>query len=159
MKFLFLPVDRIGAHLIISAHAIDILSDCPLKCGIYGRCSIYTNVDEYFCRCDSGWTGIDCTIKMIGCDCSSDSICLCPVTKIGPRCILCSACRENPCQNDGQCVPDDYQISTNAFKFICKGILSGKLCEVQDVPFQYCSSTKQLFDKEILTWYLLRRVK
>ena len=160
VKFLFLPVNRIAAYLIIPADAVNIANDRPLKCGIHGRCSIYTNVAEYFCRCDSGWTGINCTIKMDECDCSSDSICLgiennrsicvCPLTKTGPRCILSSACRENPCQNNGQCVPDDYQISPSAFKCICKGTFSGRLCEEQDTRVDVLFQDNDIFQSLFL---------
>ena len=160
VKLLFLPVNRIGAYLFIPAAAVDIANDCPLKCGIHGHCSIYTNIAAYFCRCDSGWTGIYCTIKMDECDCSSDSICLgiesnrsiciCPLTKIGPRCILSSVCRENLCQNNGQCVPDDYQISPSAFKCICKGTFSGRLCEEQDTQVDVLFQDNDIFQSLFL---------
>lgn len=142
VKFLFLPVNRIAALLVIPAHAVDATENCPLKCGVHGRCAVHGNVAEYYCRCELGWSGTGCTIQLDGCDCSSDSICLgieddrwiclCPVTKTGPSCILPSVCRSNPCQNDGQCVADDHQISPDAFKCICKESFSGRICEVRD---------------------------
>lgn len=57
MKLLFLPVNRIAAYLIIPAHPVGIPNKCPLVCGDHGRCAVYTNTGEYFCRCDSLWSG------------------------------------------------------------------------------------------------------
>jgi hypothetical protein len=54
VKFLFLPVNRIAAYLTIPAHPVGVPNNCSLVCGDHGHCAIYTNTEEYFCRCDSG---------------------------------------------------------------------------------------------------------
>jgi hypothetical protein len=140
IKFLFLPFYRIATHLIIPAYPVDVVNHCPIVCGDHDHCFKYTNNDRHFCQCDSGWSGVNCTIRNNECDCSSDSlclgvlnkrsICLCPLNKIGPRCFLRSICQENPCKNGGYCVPEDDRISMNNFTCVCPESHSGKTCEI-----------------------------
>jgi hypothetical protein len=139
VKFLFLPVNRISGHLTIPSHPIPFISNCPIFCG-HGQCLTYVNnQNEYFCRCDSGWSGVNCTIAY-NCDCSSDSeclgyannqsICLCTLRKYGPRCRLQSICQNETCKNDGQCVPDDERVSRNTFICLCPDGFFGTTCEL-----------------------------
>ncbi|CAF3512691.1 unnamed protein product [Rotaria sp. Silwood1] len=142
IKFLFLPVNRIAAHLVIPAHQVDIVNNCQLSCGDHGYCTRYMNNDEKYCHCDSGWSGVNCTIREDKCDCSLDSLCLgtvnnrsiciCPFNKIGPRCFLHSVCQRNTCKNSGYCVVENDRTSMNNFTCICSTGYSGRTCEVRD---------------------------
>ncbi|UJR19055.1 hypothetical protein I4U23_022186 [Adineta vaga] len=142
IKFLFLPVNRISAHLILRSHPITTTDTCTLMCNNHGRCVTYFNREEDFCLCDSGWSGINCSIRLNICDCSSDSkclgevdnrsICLCSQMNFGSRCFLSSICRTNPCKNKGQCIAENEQISRNTFICICEIGYSGLTCEIKD---------------------------
>ncbi len=57
VKFLFLPVNRIAAHLIIPSHGNQIIDKCCLECGDHGHCNAFINSRKAFCRCHSGWSG------------------------------------------------------------------------------------------------------
>ncbi|CAF1325493.1 unnamed protein product, partial [Adineta ricciae] len=138
VQFLFLPVNRIAAHLNIPSHPINSLETCSVFCG-YGRCYAYVNSpNEYFCVCNSSWSGINCTISH-KCDCSEDakclgksnnqSMCLCPVEKYGSRCRLQSICQNRTCKNGGQCIPGNERVSRNSFICVCPIGFSGPTCE------------------------------
>jgi len=140
VKFLFLPVNRISAHLFIPAHPVSVDSNCSIFCG-HGQCFTYFNSrDQYFCRCYSGWFGVNCTISH-NCNCSSDSkclghtnnqsICLCNLRKYGPRCRLSSICQNETCKNGGLCIPDDQRVSRNSFVCVCPSGFSGTTCEIR----------------------------
>ena len=142
VKFPFLPVNRMAAFLIIPPYTTKIFDNCTLECGNHGHCAIYANNKSQFCRCDPGWSGPQCTIENIDCDCSSDSlcpgivhgrsICLCPLHKTGSRCFLRSMCQQDTCKNDGQCTSEDDQSSLNALKCSCAAGFSGTRCENKD---------------------------
>jgi hypothetical protein len=144
VKFLFLPVNRIAAHLIIPSHIVD---NCPLECGDHGDCHVFINNGKLFCHCDSGWSGQQCEIQNNDCNCSPDSLCLgivnnrsicvCPIDKIGPRCFLRSICRNDTCQNGGQCMSMNDQWSFNTITCICKQGYSGNTCEKQDTQVDF----------------------
>ncbi|CAF0733292.1 unnamed protein product [Adineta steineri] len=124
-------------------------SKCIAIC-IHGKCMKYYNNAENitFCQCYPGWSGRYCTIKHTSM-CSSDSLCIgmtanhrslciCPIHKFGPRCLLintiCSPDNNSTCKNNGQCVPIDEYIITSKQKYICicsKGF-SGDRCEIID---------------------------
>ncbi|CAF1285852.1 unnamed protein product, partial [Rotaria sordida] len=81
----------------------------------------------YFCQCDEGYSGDQCNIKH-NCSCSSDSyclassICVCPMNKFGSKCYLKSSiCQtsNNPCQNNGLCIPVDDRMSLNKSTCLC----------------------------------------
>ncbi|CAF0945764.1 unnamed protein product [Adineta ricciae] len=138
VQFLFLPVNRIAAYFIIPAHPINSLENCSVFCG-YGRCYAYVNSpNEYFCVCNSGWSGINCTISD-KCNCSADSkclgksnnqsMCLCPVEKYGSHCRLQSICQNQTCKNGGQCISENERVSRNSFICLCPIGFSGPTCE------------------------------
>ena len=55
-----------------------------------------------------------------------NSICLYPLDRFGPRCsLLHTACRSNPCQHHGQCLPNDERHWT----CLCPLGYSGQRCE------------------------------
>jgi hypothetical protein len=109
VKFPFMPVNRMSALLTI-----------PAK----------TNQSE--------------TVSTIrhNCNCSSDSICvgfannrsicLCPLTKMSPRCFLNSICHADVCLNGGLCVPGVDRDSYSSFTCVCPDGFSGKICEEND---------------------------
>ncbi|UJR16672.1 hypothetical protein I4U23_003572 [Adineta vaga] len=150
IDFLFLPVNRLVKSIVISDTIVRISSNCTSQC-YNGRCIQYTNTKQSFCRCFSGWSGIDCRIAHMNCKvCSNDSICLgslnnqticvCPMTKSGPRCLLTSICPSNVCLNGGQCVAADISIEGSSYRCICSENFFGVHCERQhsklDVSFE-----------------------
>ncbi|CAF3437132.1 unnamed protein product, partial [Rotaria sp. Silwood2] len=77
------------------------------------------------------------------CDCSPDSvcigivnnrsICLCPLTKTSPQCLLNSICQMKPCINGSICVPYSERFSFINFTCVCQEGFYGKVCEHKDV--------------------------
>ncbi|CAM2709396.1 unnamed protein product [Rotaria socialis] len=139
IHFLFLPVNRISALLYMPFERTPILYNCFPTC-INGECVQYLNKNYLFCRCFSGWSGIQCDTKLNNCQrCSSDSICIgsindrsicvCPTMKFGPRCLLTSVCPKNACQNNGQCIPADISVSDSHYSCICSDHYYGPKCE------------------------------
>ncbi|CAF3545057.1 unnamed protein product [Rotaria socialis] len=124
IDFLFLPVNRISTLLYLPYERTPILYNCFATC-INGECVQYLNKNYLSCRCFSGWSGIQCDIKLNCQRCSSDSICIgsindrsiciCPMMKFGPRCLLISVCPKNACQNNGQCIPADISVSDSHY--------------------------------------------
>ena len=120
IPFIFLPVNRIVANLIIPYENSQSLKTCQLPCKNGGQCMKYTNMDKSFCFCNSNWTGKYCHTPLDCNDCSNDSlcvgsfnnrsICVCPQSKVGPRCLIPGGCRPNYCENNGQCVALNYGI-------------------------------------------------
>ncbi|CAF0809741.1 unnamed protein product [Adineta steineri] len=156
----FLPVHRL-VHIayiprIVDDTTIQTCSHHHHQC-IHGKCINYANNNDYhekksFCQCHQGWSGKHCTIPY-NCTCSSQSLCLgisaanhrsiciCPVNKFGPRCLIDTICQsaheENNnstiCQNNGRCIPTDEYISfKQTFSCICPKGFSGDRCEIED---------------------------
>ena len=76
------------------------------------------------------------------------SLCLCPVNKIGPRCLINDViCQNNEsvtCFNGGRCIPiDEYGTSGKNFLCICSRGFTGDQCEI--APTQLMLT----FDKNI----------
>ncbi|CAF1503439.1 unnamed protein product [Adineta ricciae] len=143
IPFLFLPVQRIASLLNIPYKDYG-MKNCFIDGCLHGECIRYfedTNA-RTFCKCFKGWTGRLCTIEY-QCHCSLDSlchgisahqrsICICPIDKWGPRCLISdTTCHlNNPCQNNGTCIPYDQHISPgNTFECICSKDFYGKRCE------------------------------
>ncbi|CAF2667080.1 unnamed protein product [Rotaria sp. Silwood2] len=138
IDFLFLPVNRLAVTLEILNQPIQTLSNCTNTCK-NGECIKYLNKEKYFCRCHSGWSGIQCNIPMNCHSCLSSSICIgssknqsicvCPLERFGPRCLLQSTCPINACQNNGQCVPADVSIPGSDYTCICSDEFFGPNCQ------------------------------
>jgi hypothetical protein len=138
VAFLFLPVNRLSVSLNLSNHLLQRSSNCSVTCK-NGECLKYVNKDNYFCRCYPGWSGIQCNIPTDCQTCSFDStcigsannksICVCPIDRFGPRCLLRSTCPINACQNNGQCVPADVTIPGSSYSCICSDRFFGQNCE------------------------------
>ncbi|UJR19304.1 hypothetical protein I4U23_022433, partial [Adineta vaga] len=142
--FPILPVYRLSLHLTVPFVS---LSSCTLKCPVdRSQCSLYRNINQFVCRCKSGWTGSMCTIPY-KCNCSPDSICVgtwmnksicvCPTYKFGRRCYLknnlCERSNARKCRNHGQCIPGIVQFP-RSFPTICSCLYGfhGELCEFRD---------------------------
>ncbi len=145
VTFSFLPVHRISTQLIIPSRN-NVSKNCsPNRC-VHGQCTQYVgDTNVRFCRCHQGWSGRDCSISHT-CICSNDSlcvgvaannrsVCVCPLGKFGPRCLLKQmACQDAPCLNDGHCVPmDEHVPSENKFFCMCPEGFRGDRCEIPNI--------------------------
>ncbi|UJR06985.1 hypothetical protein I4U23_011273 [Adineta vaga] len=139
IPYQFLPVNRIATQLMIPKFRQNHL--CNLSCGEYGQCIRYINLNNsFFCQCNRGYTGRYCHIKQ-SCQCPLDSlcisssICLCPLNKFGTYCyvdrFICQL-NNNPCENNGLCIPTDDRINYNGFICICKEGYHGKQCQYKN---------------------------
>jgi hypothetical protein len=149
IQFPFLPVHRL-AFIVNIPRSDDKRQSCSNAACINGKCIKYSNNPQNFtfCQCKEGWSGRFCTIRhtctcsppslCIGISPNNQSICVCPMNKFGPQCLLVnSICQNNnissTCQNGGQCVPyDGYIISNQAFICNCSKGYSGNQCEIVD---------------------------
>ncbi|CAF1448019.1 unnamed protein product [Adineta ricciae] len=142
--FTFLPVYRLSMIIEIPRKAENDLK-CSLKSCQNGKCMKYANTNEYFCQCDPGWSGKDCQVEH-KCSCSSDSLCLgkaltnrsiciCPMNKFGPRCLLTHFICENDnstCQHGGQCIVyNEHPVLKESFVCICPKGYSGNRCQLK----------------------------
>jgi hypothetical protein len=117
LRFPFLPVHRLPVLLRIPKLSMESTNRCWPPC-IHGQCFHYVNdLNSTFCRCQSGWSGIQCHLKY-KCDCApgslciNNSTCLCPLSQFGSRCHLFKlSCHPESCMNDGQCVPADARLT------------------------------------------------
>ncbi|CAF5166400.1 unnamed protein product, partial [Rotaria magnacalcarata] len=73
---------------------------------------------------------------------NNQSICVCPLGKYGPRCLLTSsACSSNPCLNRGRCVPVDERAAKNNFSCVCEQGYAGARCEYEESRIKITFST------------------
>ena len=146
LNYSFLPVHRLAFLLTIPKNNKSIENCQDEKC-YHGRCIKYSSNNHSFCQCKQGWIGKSCSIPY-KCQCSLDSLCLgiginnrsiciCPLNKWGPRCLIqnkiCQLNSNLTCLNNGQCIPiDDTMISKTKFLCICSKGFSGEQCEIED---------------------------
>ena len=126
VPFSFLPVNRMAVILNIPFDPFSSPSNCPLTCD-NGKCMKYINKEKYFCQCDYGWSGTYCNNRIRCNDCSSDSICIgmihnrsicvCPLNKGGPRCLIKLSCLPDTCENNATCIVLDDGM--NEFGIAC----------------------------------------
>jgi len=130
-KFPFLPVERVAFQIHLPK-LTDTIRTCLNHECMNGECVHYLNKqDKYFCRCKPGWAGKYCQISHV-CSCSSDSlcvgitannrsICVCPMNKFGPRCLVTNnICKKNPCRNGSLCLPEnDYLTRGKSQRYYC----------------------------------------
>ncbi|UJR17276.1 hypothetical protein I4U23_004170 [Adineta vaga] len=160
VNFLFLPVHRLAYFVNIpplSHSQQHICSDHQCQ---HGRCIKYFNKQEIFCQCDQGWSGQYCHSQhhcicsvnslCIGMLSDNRSICVCPTNQFGPRCYLHNRiCEQNPCRNNGSCIPhDDFMLSYGKeYICICPKGFSGSNCELFDNQLDI------IFDKDMVLSY------
>ncbi|CAF1553928.1 unnamed protein product, partial [Adineta steineri] len=145
IKFSFLPVYRLALIANIPNDNIHFESCSNNRC-INGKCIKYFNdKQKRLCHCNTGWSGRYCTIQHssicssdsldIGISSSTDqSICICPIYKFGPRCLLNNMiCQNLTCQNGVLCIPtDEYMLSKKRFICICRKGYFGERYELED---------------------------
>ncbi|CAF0864860.1 unnamed protein product [Adineta steineri] len=152
VQFLFMPVNRMSALLTIPTY-----QDCRLLCSDKYLESL-RNISTDSCQCHSDRTIQD------KCNCSPDSICigvinnrsicLCSLTKVGPRCYVDSICQMNTCMNKGICVPHDPRHSLTNFTCVCPEGFSGEICGNNDVQIDM-----SLSDVELTQFILIHFIK
>ena len=82
IQFSFLPAYLLSILLTIPISDVQPLKTCTLPC-FHGQCFHYVNNQNLmFCRCESGWFGVNCNTKYQcncapGSFCITDSICVC----------------------------------------------------------------------------------
>ncbi|CAF1087019.1 unnamed protein product [Rotaria sordida] len=147
LVYTFLPVHRMAIEITISSYRP---LRCSFACNHHGECVKYINHNDenslYYCRCNPGWSGKDCTIKHDTCNlCARDSlcmypnICVCPLGKEGPRCYLKSTTCSSPlgrCQNGGLCIPSDMRRRKNYIYCLCPEGFSNGICSELDLKIR-----------------------
>ncbi len=154
VMFPMLPVYRLSTILTIPTERTRALGrNCFGRQCINGECFLYTNTQQSYCRCLSGWSGLSCEKWHGLCHCEngsicfgiySRSICICPLNKYGHQCLLnYTKCYPyNPCKNNGICIPTDMRISEHTFKCLCKIGYTGILCELKETEIEITFSDK-----------------
>ena len=136
--FPFLPVYRLPVQLVMHHLVMKHSSQCVPSC-LHGQCLRYYNAPHLsFCRCDAAWSGKRCD-KPIRCQCAihaycySDSICLCPANRFGPRCYLkVKPLKTKYCQNGGQEIFTENYFYTRSEKYLfclCPREFHGIICQ------------------------------
>ncbi|CAF1608615.1 unnamed protein product, partial [Didymodactylos carnosus] len=146
IDFSFLPVNRLSTVLIIPeiSHVQRSCSETNLTC-VHGRCTEYLNTKQFFCHCEMGWSGKNCSSYQ-QCGCANDSICiarktiatmvnlspicLCQLGKTGRSCHASNpSCSYSSCSNGGTCVPLDVRHLNT--KCICPNGYTGLDCSLK----------------------------
>ena len=171
--FPFLPVYRLSTQITIPLESMSSDLSCPIRCpSPHGRCAIFVNTGQFFCQCQSGWSGPSCTIPL-DCNCSPDSmctgtttknksICVCPTHKFGQRCYLSNdLCKQQPqakkCLNGGQCIPRDPRIAVGDQTVCsCPDGLHGKQCELNETRIDLVISVPNLHEFLLLHFITVR---
>jgi hypothetical protein len=164
IRFPFLPVHRLSFQVNIPLReSLTVSKNCPLKC-MYGQCMRFVNMNEFFCRCLNGSSGILCTVKN-DCHCSSDSICagtinnrsicICPFSKFGPRCYLGKTiCSSSPCRNSGRCIATDETISESGYFCVCPEGFIGSRCENTEMKIEFLFAKSILIPQSMLIHFI-----
>lgn len=137
--FQFLPVNRVASQITISVRPVLIAHPCPLNCRNGENCYRYVNVERFYCRRSFAPVEHRADQSSHCARCSRDSICLgliehrpicvCPLNRVGPRCLLTAACPPDRCMNEGQCVLLDHNAYANNYICICAEPFYGRRCE------------------------------
>ena len=165
LRFTFLPVHRIAVHLTIPS---DEPERCVFWCGGHGQCFKYINqnvTSAFYCRCDPGWSGANCTVEHHTCSrcakaslCVGPHMCVCPLGVDGPRCYVplhTCAVPQNNCQNGGTCLPMDRGSLDNPFICLCPPGFSGLACATIDQPILISFHTRVRIPESVLAHFLI----
>jgi hypothetical protein len=141
LRFPFLPVHRLLVSLKVPVSSMEPINRCWSPC-IHGQCYDYINdPSSTFCRCEPGWSGVECNVEH-KCDCAtpdslciSNSICLCPPGQFGSRCHLYHrSSYSESCLNGGYYIPKDIRHVTRGlddYICICADGYVGNRCQHQ----------------------------
>ncbi|CAF1109410.1 unnamed protein product, partial [Adineta steineri] len=168
--FPFLPVHRL-AFIVNIPRTTNIENQiCAKQSCVHGECVKYENIPEKsFCRCHEGWSGRYCTIQhtcmcsfgslCIGITANNRSICVCPLNKFGPRCLLtdtiCQINNENKCQNGGECIAINRHIIFNKeFVCVCPTGYSGDRCNITDNELNLSFNKDIILSQDILFHFI-----
>lgn len=167
VRFPFLPVQR-QVFIVDIPRTNDKRPICNDQCG-HGKCVRYFK-EGTFCLCNEGWTGKSCDLHY-NCTCSSKarclgiaannrSICLCPLNRFGPRCLLtnsvCEVKNSSICENGGQCIPnDDYLAWNKSFICMCRPGYSGERCEFVDTKLILLLDKNLILPQTIVIHFLV----
>jgi hypothetical protein len=170
LNFSFLPVHRL-AFILDIPHIRDGTESCSDKQCVNGKCRRYFNDanKKTFCQCKTGWSGKSCTIKH-RCNCSFDSVCIgklfnnrslcvCPLNKMGPRCLIdntiCETNSNNTCLNSGVCVPlDEYGTLNNKSACICPKRFTGDKCEINGTTLNVLFDTDFVLPSSVFIHFI-----
>ena len=109
IPFIFLPVNRVSTVLTIPTQ--------------YNHSTLSIEKKSNDCSSDSIY--IDSA--------NNRSICVCPLNRIGPRCLIKSICQNETCHNGGICVPYSTRESLKSFICVCPQGYSGRFCQERQV--------------------------
>ena len=192
LRFSFLPVHRLALQLDIP-RVVDTgdqyphrQKDCPSHSCVHGQCVKYAShssnsgggqrESSVYCQCDRGWSGRSCSVS-IDCRCSLDSlcmgvdatnrsICVCPMTKLGDRCLIRNEiCDQDPCAHGGQCVPiDEYLLGgggggggggrSRDVTCICRRGYTGDRCERKEVEMLISFHSHLILPQSLLAHFI-----
>ncbi|XP_055332270.1 neurogenic locus notch homolog protein 1-like [Paramacrobiotus metropolitanus] len=123
------------------------VNDCASQPCVHGTC--IDGVNNFTCSCKAGYTGPRCQDRVSDCanapclnsgqceDRVGTFVCRCPLGFTGERCEqrswatdpAASACRPNPCKNNGECLIDPNTYRPGEFRCQCPEGFSGRVCE------------------------------
>ena len=170
LEFHFLPIHRLAVQINIPRTS-DGVERCSNQRCIHGQCIKYSNNSkgDTICQCNEGWSGRYCDISH-SCTCSHGSLCIgklannrslcvCPIHKWGPQCLLestvCHSDLNTTCLNNGQCIPADQHVASNKkFKCICQKGFSGDRCETTDTKIIVSFHKDILLPQSILVHFI-----
>ena len=181
---LVLLVDHTHPHqsIIESSQQLTYLPmrDCQTKFNLYLLYATrpkHSNNNNYsveiYCQCDRGWSGRSCSVS-IDCRCSLDSlcmgvdatnrsICVCPMTKLGDRCLIRNEiCDQDRCAHGGQCVPiDEYLLGggggggrSRDVTCICRRGYTGDRCERKEVKMLISFHSNLVLPQSLLVHFI-----
>ena len=191
LGFSFLPVHRLALQLDIprvvdrAARHRHRQKDCPSHSCVHGQCVKYASrpssrddgegEGSVFCQCDRGWSGRSCSVSIdcrcsldslcVGVDAANRSICVCPMTKLGDRCLIRNEiCDQDPCAHGGQCVPiDEYLLGgggggggrrSRDVTCICRRGYTGDRCESKEVKMLISFHSHLVLPQSLLAHFI-----
>jgi len=171
-----LPVQRIVSRLILDVKRLHFQCSSKKYCNSNGLCKQYmNNPDLFYCYCYQQWYGNQCQFRIPTSSiiCSKESmiiydstqnksICICPLSKIGPTCRVChpyNFCHNDSvkCKNNGICSVNDVRSSLRMATCLCTEQYGDNDCgsEVQQVTLTLSSSLSLNKDLSAIVYYFV----